>query len=352
MARDLVLLTGATGFLGFRVLLETLEQGYQVRAAVRSEAKANTITTNQAFKALNRESQLSFVVVPDFLAPGAFDEAIQGVKYIIHVASPIPLGVPENVDFEKYFVQPAVQGTLGVLDSAKKTSSVKRIVVTSSIVANTGREGLDGATTGTINAETRPVFDRGPYDNSSSAYAASKVAALIRAEEWIEQNKPDFDVIHIHPSYILGRDELYSSTKDFMSGTNSLALAVATGHATKGRSVAVSFNHVADTARAHVLSLDPKVAGNQSFLLTSSGERGEKWDDIFEIVERRYPEAVEKGIFKQGDAAAAWTNGSFSGDVRKTEETFGFKLATLEEAVTPILDQFLELLSKEQGSTM
>ena len=346
MARDLVLVTGATGFLGFRVLLQTLEQGYQVRAAVRSEAKATTISTNPALKALNRYSQLSFVVVPDILAPGAFDEAIQGVKYIIHLASPIPLGIPENVDFDKFFIQPAVQGTLGVLESAKKTPSVKRIVVTSSVVANTGRDGLDRST-GTINAETRPPYDEGPYTDGSHAYAASKVAALIRAEEWIANNKPAFDVIHIHPSYIFGRDELYESTKEFMSGTNVIPLAIATGRASDAKSYAVSFNHVADTARAHVLSLDPKVAGNQSFLLTNSGENNEKWDDIFDLLGKRYPQALEKGIFKTG---SAWTSGGFSADVRKTEETFGFKLATLEEAVAPVLDQFLELLAKEQGA--
>ena len=345
MARDLVLVTGATGFLGFRVLLHTLEQGYQVRAAVRSEAKATIVSTNPALKAINRYSQLSFVIVPDFLAPGAFDEAIQGVKYIIHVASPIPLGIPENVDFDKFFIQPAVQGTLGVLESAKKTPSVKRIVVTSSAIANTGRDGLDNFTD-TINAETRPPYDEGPFTDAGHAYAASKVASLIRAEEWIAENKPAFDVIHIHPSYIFGRDELYESTKDFFAGTNAIPLAIATGHASAAKSYAVSFNHVSDTARAHVLSLDPKVRGNQSFLLTNSGENKEKWDDIFDTLEKRYPQALEKGIFKKG---SAWGNGAFSADVKKTEETFGFKLATLEEAVTPVLDQFLELLAKEKG---
>jgi nucleoside-diphosphate-sugar epimerase len=344
MAKDLVLVTGATGFLGFRVLLYTLEQGYQVRAAVRSDAKANTIKSNPALQALNRDSQLSFVTVPDFLAPGAFDEAVQGVKYVIHVASPIPFEDPADGDFYKFFVEPAVQGTLGVFESAKKAGSVKRIVVTSSVVGNTGREGLD-KWDGVLTAETRVPFDKGPYENGRHAYPASKVAALAAAEEWIEKTKPEFDVIHIHPSYIFGRDDLYTSTKDFMTGTNSIVLGVATGNSTSAQPMAFCFNHVTDTARAHVLSLDPKVPGNQSFLLTSSGERDEKWDDINAIVEKRYPEALEKGIFKKGDA---WGNGAFKADVRKTEETFGFKLATLEEAVVPILDQFLELLAKEQ----
>jgi nucleoside-diphosphate-sugar epimerase len=346
MARDLVLITGATGFLGFRVLLLALQQGYQIRAAVRSEAKAAKLLSNPALKALNRDSQLSFVTVPDFLVSGAFDEAIKGVKYVIHVASPIPRKEMPDDDHDKWFVQQAVQGTLGVLESAQKTPSVKRIIVTSSVVANTGIAGLEGDSAGqTITAETRAPWDNGPYGDPRRAYVASKIAALVRAEEWIKEKKPTFDVIHIHPSYIFGRDELYESTKDYMGGTSGIALAVATGRADSETQMAVSFNHVADTARAHVLSLDPKVPGNQSFLLTNSGEHNEKWDDIFTLLEKRYPEEVEKGIFKKG---SAWKSGAFSADVRKTEETFGFKLATLEEAVTPILDQYLELLAKEQ----
>ena len=344
MAKDLVLVTGATGFLGFRVLLYTLEQGYQVRAAVRSDAKANTIKSNPALKALNRDSQLSFTTVPDFLAPGAFDEAIQGVKYVIHVASPLPFESPADGDFYKFFVEPAVHGTLGVFESAQKAGSVKRIVVTSSVLANTGREGLDNWE-GVLTAETRVPFDKGPYEDGQQAYPASKVAALAAAEDWIEKTQPDFDVIHIHPSYIFGRDDLYTSPQDFLTGTNSIVLGVATGNSTREKSMAFCFNHVADTARAHVLALDAKVPGNTSYLLTNSGEGDEKWDDINAIVAKRYPEALAKGIFKKGEA---WGDGAFKADVRKTEETFGLRLATLEEAVVPVLEQFLELLGEER----
>ena len=110
---DLVLLTGGTGHLGFRVLLSALEAGYSVRAAVRSEKKAETIMNNAVLKALNRGSQLSFVVVADFHVEGAFDEAVKGVKYIIHVASPIPTGMPADGDYDKMYLKPAVQGTYG-----------------------------------------------------------------------------------------------------------------------------------------------------------------------------------------------------------------------------------------------
>ena len=36
-------------------------------------------------------------------------------------------------------------------------------------------------------------------------------------------------------------------------------------------------------------------------------------------------------------------------EVSTLSQTFGFKIDTLEEAVAPVLDQFLELLAKEQA---
>ena len=83
MPTDLVLLTGATGHVGFGTLKCALEYGYQVRAAVRSEAKVETIRSNPALQAMDRKSQLDFIVVPDFTVPDAFDAAVQRETYRI-----------------------------------------------------------------------------------------------------------------------------------------------------------------------------------------------------------------------------------------------------------------------------
>ena len=69
MTDALVLITGATGHLGFKVLRTALEAGYHVRAAVRSEQKATLLKSNKVLKATSGFSNLSFIVIPDFLAP-------------------------------------------------------------------------------------------------------------------------------------------------------------------------------------------------------------------------------------------------------------------------------------------
>ena len=346
MSGDKVFVTGASGHLGFRVLLHALQQGYEVRAAVRSKVKADLIVSNPALKALNKSDRLSFVVVPDFLTPGAFDEHVQDVKYIIHVASPLASQDPPDGDYNAYFIAPAVQGTLGILESAKRSETVERVVVTSSIIAIYGFEAGSGKDI-VWTAETRQPLDEGPYTNSMHAYAASKIAALNHAEGWIKSEKPQFDTIHIHPGFIFGRDELCDSTDYFQTGTNRILLNIALGNATKNLTLTVSYAHVNDVARAHVMSLEPKVLGDQSFILSNPGHNGETWDDVLSIVEKHYPEEVRSGVFNPNNA---WSARGFKADVQKTEETFGFKHATLEESVKSVLDHYLELVQKEQLS--
>lgn len=71
-------------------------------------------------------SNIDFVVVSDITVTGCFDEAIQDVQYVIHVASPLP-------DRNSDLLIPAMQGTTSILESACKNPSIKKVVVTSSI---------------------------------------------------------------------------------------------------------------------------------------------------------------------------------------------------------------------------
>lgn len=70
-----ILVTGASGFIAAHVVNELLKRGYNVRGTVRSEnAAATSLKIHETYRA-----QLSFTIVPDIAAPGAFNEAVQGV---------------------------------------------------------------------------------------------------------------------------------------------------------------------------------------------------------------------------------------------------------------------------------
>lgn len=344
MARpELVLLTGGSGHIGFRTLRQALEAGYAVRAVVRSAQKSAAIRNNPALSHIpDLDSRLTFVEVPDFLAPNAFDEAVKGVQHIVHVASPLMWSVG-NEDLEDTMVKPAVQGTLAVLESAKKAGGVKKVVVTSSAVALIPTAVLRGVETTdkVFRVEDRAESIPPPYPHPMIAYVASKIAALKEAEAWTAREKPEFDVIHIHPSYVGGRDDQTRSLADFKSGTNAYMISSVLGQSDSNPRLA-TYVHVDDVAEAHIGSLSPSISGHQSFALTNHGGEA-TWDDAKEIVAKHFPDAVQKGLLpNNGMQAGAY---AYS-DIRKTEEAFG-KLKSFEDIVVSVAGHYLELLEKE-----
>ena len=96
ISKPLVLITGATGHLGFRTLVLALEDGYRARIAVRRLEQADKI--KQATSIQPHLDSIEFVEVPDITAPDAYVDAIKGVDFVLHIASPIYTGIgPDEV---------------------------------------------------------------------------------------------------------------------------------------------------------------------------------------------------------------------------------------------------------------
>ncbi|KAJ7829525.1 NAD-P-binding protein [Mycena olivaceomarginata] len=76
--------------------------------------------------------KFEIVVFPNITVEGAFDEAVKGVDAIEHTASPFHFQADDPAEL----LEPALKGTVGILESARKYgTSVKRVVVTSSCAA-------------------------------------------------------------------------------------------------------------------------------------------------------------------------------------------------------------------------
>lgn len=171
-----VLLTGSTGFIGAAVLRELFDKDYTVRAAIRSESKSEYIKAKHPEAVAN--GQLSFIIVPDITAPGAFDEAVKGVDYVLHVASPFVMNVEDN---EKDLLIPAREGTLGVLRSIQTNAkdTVKQVVITASF-ASVFDEPVYNLTGDKVYDESvwcKNTWEEALVNPPGYAYATSKLVA-------------------------------------------------------------------------------------------------------------------------------------------------------------------------------
>lgn len=137
--------------------MSLLEQGqFNVRLAVRSQSSYEKLLTLKPIAPY--KSQLDSIIVPDITIPGAYDEAVKGVTHIIHVASPIPSA--HTTDHEADLIQPAIQGTVGILQSAHKAGGIKKVIITASVLALTSFAFMStGATINGTRAQSRLSFN-------------------------------------------------------------------------------------------------------------------------------------------------------------------------------------------------
>ena len=122
-AGDLCLVTGVSGYVASWLAQDLLNQGYRVRGTVRNAADEKR---NGELGALLPGVQL---VAADLRDEEGWREAMDGVDWVFHVAS--PQAVPTETDR----TGGAVSGTEYVLAAAFAAPSVKKVVVTSSEAA-------------------------------------------------------------------------------------------------------------------------------------------------------------------------------------------------------------------------
>lgn len=125
--RPLIFVTGATGFIGAHAFTQALDAEYRVRLSVRKESQIESLKS-VAGKHL---SNVEFVVIPDLAVPGAFDKALQGATHVFHVASPMP---GTGTDFKTTYLAPALNGTMELLNAAKRVDTIQRVIIVSSSV--------------------------------------------------------------------------------------------------------------------------------------------------------------------------------------------------------------------------
>jgi len=191
------LVTGGSGYVAGHLIQRLLEEGYAVHATVRNPRdrfKVGSLVDLQA-----RYPGRLTLFAADLLAQGSFHEAMDGCDTVFHVASPFLL--PEQIkDPRGELLEPALVGTRNVLGSVNRCSSVKRVVLTSTIGAIFG----DYAD---VRQMRQGVLSEDYFNTSSTLetnpYHYSKVMA--EREAWrIAGNQSRWDMVAINPGLVLG----------------------------------------------------------------------------------------------------------------------------------------------------
>ncbi|UZJ55748.1 hypothetical protein CBS101457_005068 [Exobasidium rhododendri] len=254
----IVLVTGANGFIGSHVVQQLLERGVKVRAIVRSETSAESL--RRAFP----RAQISYGFVPDITAPHAYDDVVKGVSGIVHVAA--PLLAKFKGDNVEDFIKPSVNSIESILESASKEQSVRKVVFTSSVVAQCSLPNNGAVITSDSwnpityeqTATTKDLFE---------AYSGSKTLAERRAWAYVKEKKPHFQFAVINPSFVLG--PVILDHQKINEGTNAYIWAFATAKQ-QPDSIARPWTDVRDVARAHVEALYTSDSTGKRFTLCGS----------------------------------------------------------------------------------
>lgn len=236
-----VLVTGATGYVASWIVRYLLEDGYTVRGTVRDPEKTAGLEHLTAL-AEAHPGRLTLHRA-DLLDEGSYTEAMQGCELVIHTASPFLLGKVR--DPQRQLVTPALEGTRNVLASVDATPSVKRVVLTSSVVAIHG-DNVDMVGRGPFTEDdwnTTSSVDHQPYPYSKTVAEQAAWEICGRQDRW--------DLVTIHPGLVLGP----SLTTASKSGSMTTMKAFTDGSLLGGApDLAMGMVDVRDVARAHILA--------------------------------------------------------------------------------------------------
>jgi dihydroflavonol-4-reductase len=173
-----VLVTGATGFIGYHVARFLTEKGLQVRALVRGETDA------PALKALDIET-----VSGDIRDFESVHRALTGCRQLYHLAADYRLWVPDPETM--YAIN--VQGTQNCMEAALKLG-VEKVIYTSSV----------GVLAASSNGKVSNEESRATINDMVGHYKRSKFVAEDEVHSFIRKGVP---AVIVYPSTPIGPND-------------------------------------------------------------------------------------------------------------------------------------------------
>lgn len=314
----LVLVTGVTGYVATHVTQQLLLSGnYRVRGTVRSLKNEDKM---KAVKELVPDAKYPLELCEaDLQNKDSWPPAVQGCKYVYHIASPFPASTPKNPEAE--VIRPAVDGTINVLTACAESGSVKKVVLTSSIAAiSCGLLGHPGRKEHVYTEE-----DWSPPE-ACNPYERSKVLAEKAAWDFLKElpEEKKFEMAAVNPGVVMG------PALTVASGTSlGIVMGMLTGAIPGFPDVSTAVVDVRDVAKGQIAAMEKSSTNGNRYLLVSESSvaflQAAQW-----LKEEFGPQGYKVNT-KKVPKLVAWFGSKFNADLKAMYPAIGKKLTLVNK---------------------
>ncbi|KAJ9708174.1 hypothetical protein PVL29_000301 [Vitis rotundifolia] len=261
--------TGGTGFIAAYLVKRLLEDGHCVRTTVRDPGDVEKV--GFLWELSGAKERLK-IMKADLMVEGSFDEAVQGVDGVFHTASPVLVPYDENI--KATLIDPCINGTLNVLRSCSKSSSLKRVVLTSSCSSIRYRDDVQQVSPLNESHWSDPEYCK--RNNLWYAYAKT----IAEKEAWKLAKENGIDLVVVNPSFVVGPLLARQPTSTLL-----MILSVVKGLRGEYPNTTVGFVHIDDVIAAHMLAMEESKASGRLVCSSSVAH----WSQIIDMLRDKYP---------------------------------------------------------------
>jgi dihydroflavonol-4-reductase len=249
----LMLVTGASGFVGSAIAVAARKAGYRVRVLVRPSSPRTNIQPDDE------------VVIGDICDRTSLAQALRGVRYLAHAAADYRLWSrsPDEI------IRTNLEGTRYLMEEALR-AGVERIVYTSSVATLELQDDSPAV-------ETRPL----PESKVIGPYKKSKVLAERLVEQMVKKHR--LPAVIVNPSAPVGPRDVKPTP------TGRIIVECACGHMPGYVDTGLNLVHVDDVASGHLAALRHGEIGERYILGGENVPLGTMLADVANIVGRRPP---------------------------------------------------------------
>jgi dihydroflavonol-4-reductase len=249
----LLLVTGASGFVGSAIAIAARKAGYRVRVLVRRSSPRTNIQPDDE------------VVIGDICDRASLAQALRGVRYLAHAAADYRLWSPSPGEI----IRTNLEGTRYLMEEALR-AGVERIIYTSSVATLKLQDNSPAD-------ETRPL----PAGEAVGPYKKSKVLAERLVEEMVKQHR--LPAVIVNPSAPIGPRDVKPTP------TGRIIVECACGRMPGFVDTGLNLVHVDDVASGHLAALRRGGIGERYILGGENVLLSRMLADVANMVGRRPP---------------------------------------------------------------